>query len=240
LAGSSLTLMQISRNGGTPTNDVAFVSGSVTEGGTLTLSNIGTNALGSGDSFTLFNAASYAGAFTNLILPGLTNGLYWNTNTLASSGTLAIASDRYTVTYTAGPNGSISGTSPQIVNYGASGATVTAVANANYYFANWTDGSTANPRTDANVTSNITVTARFVLLASPTPTNISMAAQPPSFTLSGTGAANQAYVLLTATNLPSAAWLPVLTNNADTNGVFSFTDLQVTNFPRRFYRILAQ
>ena len=68
-----------------------------------------------------------------------------------------------TLTYTAGSNGSISGTSPQTVNYGASGTAVTAVADANYHFSNWSDGSTANPRADENVTSNITVTANFAL-----------------------------------------------------------------------------
>jgi len=68
-----------------------------------------------------------------------------------------------TLTYTAGTNGSISGTSPQTVNYGASGAMVTAVADTDYHFVNWSDGSTANPRTDVNVTSNISVTANFAI-----------------------------------------------------------------------------
>jgi regulation of enolase protein 1 (concanavalin A-like superfamily) len=48
------------------------------------------------------------------------------------------------------------------VNYGASGSAVTAVANTGYYFVSWSDGSTANPRTDSNVTTNISVTANFM------------------------------------------------------------------------------
>jgi uncharacterized repeat protein (TIGR02543 family) len=69
----------------------------------------------------------------------------------------------YTLTYTAGANGSISGASPQTVDAGASGAQVTAVPNANYHFVNWSDASTANPRTDTGVAADITVTANFAI-----------------------------------------------------------------------------
>lgn len=75
----------------------------------------------------------------------------------------------FTLTYNAGPNGSVSGTTPQMVNSGGNGSAVTAVANANYHFVNWSDGSTANPRTDSNVTNNITVTANFALNSGPLP-----------------------------------------------------------------------
>ncbi|MES2315377.1 MAG: hypothetical protein V4486_01425 [Patescibacteria group bacterium] len=68
---------------------------------------------------------------------------------------------QYTLTYTAGANGTISGTSPQTVNQGANGTAVTAVGNAGYHFVNWSDASTANPRTDTNVQANISVTANF-------------------------------------------------------------------------------
>jgi uncharacterized repeat protein (TIGR02543 family) len=67
----------------------------------------------------------------------------------------------YTLTYTADANGSISGTSPQTVPYASSGTAVTAVPNTGYHFVKWSDNSTSNPRTDANVTSNLSVTAIF-------------------------------------------------------------------------------
>ncbi|MGJ8653633.1 MAG: carbohydrate-binding protein [Opitutaceae bacterium] len=73
----------------------------------------------------------------------------------------ADVSSTYTLTYNAGANGSISGTSPQVVNAGGNGSSVTAVADSGYSFVNWSDGSTANPRTDTNVTSDVTVTANF-------------------------------------------------------------------------------
>jgi len=67
-----------------------------------------------------------------------------------------------TLTYTAGAGGTISGTTPQTVNYGANGTAVTAVPATNYIFVNWSDTNTINPRTDTNVTGNIAVTANFV------------------------------------------------------------------------------
>ena len=67
----------------------------------------------------------------------------------------------FTLTYTAGANGSVTGTSPQTVNYNANGTAVTAVPSTGYHFVNWSDSSTSNPRTDTNVTANISVTANF-------------------------------------------------------------------------------
>ena len=96
----------------------------------------------------------------------------------------------YTLAYTAGTGGTINGTSPQSVIPGASGTTVTAVPNMGYHFTGWSDGSTANPRTDTNVTTNVSVTANFAanarastglsISAAPTPVKL-----PTSFVLSG-------------------------------------------------------
>ena len=79
------------------------------------------------------------------------------------SVTANFAINTYTLTYTAGANGTISGTSPQTVNHGVSGTAVTAVPNTGYHFVDWSDASTANPRTGANVTANISVTASFAI-----------------------------------------------------------------------------
>jgi len=78
--------------------------------------------------------------------------------------TATFSINTYTLTYTAGAHGSISGISPQTVNYGGSGTAVTAVPDKNYRFAKWSDGLTANPRTDANVTADISVTATFAIV----------------------------------------------------------------------------
>ena len=85
-----------------------------------------------------------------------------DTNVTASmSVTASFAINQYILTYTAGANGSITGTSPQTVNHGASGTAVTAVPNTGYHFVQWSDNSTQNPRTDTNVMANISVTAVF-------------------------------------------------------------------------------
>jgi hypothetical protein len=67
----------------------------------------------------------------------------------------------HTLTYTPSAGGTITGTDPQTVNAGGAGTAVTAVPNTGYYFANWSDGSKANPRTDTNVHADVTVTANF-------------------------------------------------------------------------------
>ena len=60
-----------------------------------------------------------------------------------------------------------------------------------------------------------------------------------SFALSGTGATNQTYVLLSATNLvPPVSWARFATNNSDGGGGFSFTNLPPASEHQRFYRVL--
>ena len=236
---ASATSLQLSKTGAVLTNDLVTVTNALTVGGTLTVRNIGSGMLTAGDSFKLFQVGTFAGGFNAYILPDLPAGLVWDTSQLAVNGTLAVSNLIFTLAYSTSANGNISGASNQTVNYGASGSAVSAVPNAGFAFTNWSDGLTANPRTDANVTSNIAATANFIIAAPPVVTNLNLAANGKSFTLAGQGAAYQKYILLATTNLP-AVWLPVLTNPADANGIFTFTDLQVTNFNRRFYRVQMQ
>ncbi|HDP35459.1 MAG TPA: DUF5011 domain-containing protein, partial [Candidatus Hydrogenedentes bacterium] len=72
-----------------------------------------------------------------------------------------------TLTYIAGPGGAISGDAVQYVNYGDNGTAVEAVPNLCMSFVDWSDTATDNPRTDTNVTGNITVTANFADLTPP-------------------------------------------------------------------------
>jgi hypothetical protein len=67
----------------------------------------------------------------------------------------------YHVIYTSAGNGTINGPTPQTVTHGDSSEPVTAQPDTGYHFVQWSDGSTANPRTDTNVTADITVTAVF-------------------------------------------------------------------------------
>ncbi len=67
----------------------------------------------------------------------------------------------YTLTYTAGAGGSITGDTPQTVNHGSDGTPVTAVPDTGYHFVDWSDGVLTATRTDTNVTANLSVTANF-------------------------------------------------------------------------------
>jgi autotransporter-associated beta strand protein len=120
LATGGTTFMQIEHS--PLTNNAVKVTGTFTEGGTLNITNIGAAAFANGDSFNLFKAAGYSGAFANVVLPSLPAGLAWNTNNLNTSGTLSVV-------VTARPViGSISISANSLVFSGSGG-----VGSANYY-----------------------------------------------------------------------------------------------------------
>ena len=79
------------------------------------------------------------------------------------SVTASFAANSYTLSYSAGANGSLSGISPQTVNSGGSGTQVTALANPGYHFVSWSDGVTSATRAESNVTGGISVTASFAV-----------------------------------------------------------------------------
>jgi hypothetical protein len=83
------TFMEL--NKAAATNDVIKSAASIQFGGTLSLTNLA-GSLAITDSFKLFHATAYSGAFTNLTpaIPALNLG--WNTSTLTSDGSLRIAS----------------------------------------------------------------------------------------------------------------------------------------------------
>ncbi|HVV25448.1 MAG TPA: InlB B-repeat-containing protein [Candidatus Saccharimonadales bacterium] len=74
---------------------------------------------------------------------------------------------QYSLQYSAGSGGSVTGSASQTVTYGADGAAITAVPDAGYKFTGWSDGVTANPRTDRAISQDISVTAEFAPLAGP-------------------------------------------------------------------------
>ena len=107
------------------------------------------------------------GSVTALAWDGVGNRLFAGGDFSTAGGKLAkIAAAHlsvyHTLTYTAGANGTITGTTPQTVNHGASGTVVTATPNAGYRFDKWSDGNTSAARTDSNVTSALSVSASFV------------------------------------------------------------------------------
>jgi len=90
LAGN--TLMEVAKAGASLTSDVLNVSGTLTCGGTLTVTRTG-DALVANDSFKLFMAGSLTGSFANFALPPLDSGLAWDTSTVNSDGWLRVISN---------------------------------------------------------------------------------------------------------------------------------------------------
>lgn len=85
-------------------------------------------------------------------------------NVEITSEIIEVSSVTFTLTYTAGANGSILGTSPQTVPFGANGTPVAAVAASGYKFDAWSDGYPTAARVDLDLTANVTVTATFALI----------------------------------------------------------------------------
>jgi len=125
--------------------------------------------------------ATYGATYGALPTPTLAGYTFngWNTAangsgaTITSGTTVSITSaqtlyaqwtiNTYTLTYNAAPGGSISGTTPQTINYGANGSTVTAVPNTGYHFVSWSDGVSTSNRTDVALIGGTNVTANFVI-----------------------------------------------------------------------------
>jgi len=81
--------------------------------------------------------------------------------TAAMALTADFAIDSYTVLFLAGANGTLSGTTVQVRNYGGTTSAVTAVPDFGYTFDAWDDGNTDNPRVVSPVQSDLTLTALF-------------------------------------------------------------------------------
>ena len=88
LSLAGVTLMEITR---TPINsfDAVLVDGALTFGGSLIVTNFGPD-LKDGDTFKLFSGGSYSNSFSSVTLPPLLPGLQWNTNGLATNGTIKV------------------------------------------------------------------------------------------------------------------------------------------------------
>lgn len=110
------------------TNDVVQAGGTLTFGGTLNLANVGA-ALAAGNSFKIFNAATYTGSFSTISPASPGAGLAWNTSQLGS-GVLSVVT-------------------------GSSGAVITStkVSGGNFIFGG--TGGTASAPFDVLSTSNL-------------------------------------------------------------------------------------
>jgi autotransporter-associated beta strand protein len=81
LALNGSTFMKLNKTA--QTNDTLSAGGTLTYGGTLILTSL-SGPLNAGDSFKLFSASTYNGAFAQLVPTVPAVNLVWNTNTLAN------------------------------------------------------------------------------------------------------------------------------------------------------------
>jgi Divergent InlB B-repeat domain/FG-GAP repeat/FG-GAP-like repeat len=142
--------------------------------------------------------------------------------------------------YSPGANGSLAGSAAQSVLLGGNGSAVTAVPDSGYQFLQWSDGSTANPRTDSAVTKNISVIAEFSALppapapgggggyVTPAPANLNL-----NVSLSG-GAAN---VPLTAGGAANQINIsnPQVKFDLNLSGVSYYSVAHTSDFANRSY-----
>ncbi|EET89493.1 Fibronectin type III domain protein [Clostridium carboxidivorans P7] len=129
--------------------------------------------------------------------------------TISSAATATVAPPTYTLTYTAGPYGTISGISPQNVARGKEGSTITAVPNPGCHFVNWSDSVSTAARIDRKVQNDITVTAYFAI---DPPPYIPPTPQPTTET-------RQVPVVVGNGNQQSTAVQTTITRTTDTQGV---------------------
>jgi autotransporter-associated beta strand protein len=86
LAATAKTALEIARNGGNLAGDRVQGITALTLGGTLTVTASG-EPLRVGDSFNLFTASSYGGAFASVSLPP---GYEWDASKLGTTGTITV------------------------------------------------------------------------------------------------------------------------------------------------------
>ncbi len=127
-----------------------------------------------------------------------------NTSDLSNTQNVSWASlFSVSLAYTAGANGSLTGTASQTVAYGASGTAVTAVGNSGYHFVNWSDGVATAARTDLYTGGDKTVTANFEA------DHVINIATIPGVTAPVTGATPVTTITETAQYTGAVTWSPV-------------------------------
>jgi len=188
LNAGSTNFMRINKTGGTPASDTVQVLTSVAYSGTLTVTNITSDAsqLAAGDTFYLFNASSYSGGFTGYNLPALATGLSWNTSQLLVNGTITVISGSTPPTFTPPGGGYI----------GSVSVTISSDAGTTIYYT--TDGS--NPTTSGTVISGASPINNIIIPVSTTETLTAYA------TNTTTHANASPVVSATYTTVPTGIW----------------------------------
>ena len=88
LLPGSTTFIELNKTLGT--NDCIRGVTNLIFGGTLVVTNL-SGVLAQNNTFKLFEAPSFSGAFDAMVLPELSSGLTWDTSNLTNNGTLKVA-----------------------------------------------------------------------------------------------------------------------------------------------------
>ena len=120
-----------------------------------------------GDAQTFFISADADYHIVEVTVDGASRGALatytFSSVTADHTITASFAVDTFTLTYAAGSHGSITGTTPQTVDYGTGGTQVTAVPDSGYHFVTWSDGVGTAARTDSAIAADLNVTASFAV-----------------------------------------------------------------------------
>jgi autotransporter-associated beta strand protein len=250
LAGGTV-LMELSKAiGGATTNDLLACSNALVYAGTLVATNIGTNALAAGDSFKIFNAPSYSGAFTNLNLPALAANLVWNPSGLTNSGTLSVAASvvitnqPQSVSANIGQSVTFSvvagGTTPLGYQWQLNGTNLASAKSASLTLNNVQPTNSGNYTVIiTNPVSSVTSSPAALTVLVPPVLAGAITTGGGGVQMTFSGASGQTYKVVGATNLvlPATNW-PVLSTGIFGAGTVTFTDAWATN-PACFFRIIS-
>jgi hypothetical protein len=151
-AGDTVTLHFTSTGALSATTSVTFYSGGEPVSDSPEISNVGNSWTAS----YVVGVSDVAGDISFSISANNLNQAYILTTDQSSVEVI-----RYILSYSAAAGGSLTGSTTQSVAYGQDGTSVTALPSGNYYFYSWSDGSTANPRTDLDISADVSVTANF-------------------------------------------------------------------------------
>ncbi len=132
-------------------------NGSISPSGTIAV------AYGSNKTFTISPAANCR--LSDVLVDGTSVGAVtsYTFTDIRSSHTIAavFTTNTYTLAYSAGLNGTLTGAASQTVNEGTNGTAVTAVPKSGYHFVKWSDDVMTASRSETNVMENKSVTATF-------------------------------------------------------------------------------
>ena len=98
-----LTRMDLAKSGSTLSNDRIIGAPSLTLGGSLSI-HVDGEPLSEGDTFQVFEAASFHGTFASVDLPSLPFGLNWDLGELSNAGRIKVVALRLAASTVAGNN----------------------------------------------------------------------------------------------------------------------------------------